>query len=436
MVSRFRAFGITGLCADSGEILNEVNKMIKIYAVIDTNVLVSALLSRFKNTSTVQLLQLLILQRFLNFQKQFFYIRFRNKKGRKRLKTPVFEMKKDGGIFPSSYVNYSLYFYHFFRNNGILGERKMEDCLFCKIIKGEIPSNKVYEDDEILAFYDINPAAPVHILVIPKKHITSLAYIEKEDEQIKRIQTLLSGEYDKDNAIVTLHAGEGGTESCDWASMLYRMYTRWCEKNNKKIEMLDYQDGEEAGIKSVSFIVHGLNSYGYLKNENGVHRLVRVSPYDSQNRRHTSFAAVEVMPEIEQDTTVELDMKDVRVDTFRSSGKGGQHVNKTDSAIRLTHLPTGIVVSCQQERSQHQNKDKAMKMLISKLVAIKEKEHLDNLSEIQGEQSKIEWGNQIRSYVFMPYQMVKDHRTNHQTSNINAVMSGEIDEFIFKSLAE
>lgn len=262
------------------------------------------------------------------------------------------------------------------------------------------------------------------------------SYLVEEIQKMK-LELMFTGKYDSCNAILSIQSGAGGKEAQDWTGMLLKMYAAWANKHDFEFKVLDWQDGEDSSVvKSVSVEIRGENAYGLLNAENGVHRLVRVSPYDSQNRRHTSFAAVEVMPEIEQDTTVELDMKDVRVDTFRSSGKGGQHVNKTDSAIRLTHLPTGIVVSCQQERSQHQNKDKAMKMLISKLVAIKEKEHLDNLSEIQGEQSKIEWGNQIRSYVFMPYQMVKDHRTNHQTSNINAVMSGEIDEFIFKSLAE
>lgn len=261
-------------------------------------------------------------------------------------------------------------------------------------------------------------------------------YLVEEIQKMK-LELMFTGKYDSCNAILSIQSGAGGKEAQDWTRMLLGMYAAWASKHDFGFKILDWQDGEDSSVvKSVSVEITGENVYGLLNAENGVHRLVRVSPYDSQNRRHTSFAAVEVMPEIEQDTTVELDMKDVRVDTFRSSGKGGQHINKTDSAIRLTHLPTGIVVSCQQERSQHQNKDKAMKMLISKLVAIKEKEHLDNLSEIQGEQSKIEWGNQIRSYVFMPYQMVKDHRTNHQTSNINAVMSGEIDEFIFKSLAE
>lgn len=261
-------------------------------------------------------------------------------------------------------------------------------------------------------------------------------YLVEEIQKLK-LELMFNGKYDSCNAILNIHSGAGGKEAQDWTRMLLQMYAAWANKHDFGFEILDWQDGEDGSVvKSVSVEIRGENVYGLLSAENGVHRLVRVSPFDSQNRRHTSFAAVEVMPEIEADNSVELDMKDVRVDTFRSSGKGGQHVNKTESAIRLTHIPTGIVVGCQQERSQHQNKEKAMKMLISKLVAIKEKEHYDNLSEIQGEQSRIEWGNQIRSYVFMPYQMVKDHRTNHQTSNIDAVMRGDIDEFIFKSLAE
>ena len=261
-------------------------------------------------------------------------------------------------------------------------------------------------------------------------------YLVEEIQKLK-LELMFTGKYDHCNAIVSIHSGAGGKEAQDWTRMLLQMYAGWAHKNAFGFNLLDWQDGDDGSVvKSVSFEIRGENAYGLLSAENGVHRLVRVSPFDSQNRRHTSFAAVEVMPEIEQDLSVEIDMKDVRVDTFRSSGKGGQHVNKTDSAIRLTHIPTGIVVACQQERSQHQNKDKAMKMLLSKLVAIKEKEHLDNLAEIQGEQNSIEWGNQIRSYVFMPYQMVKDHRTNYQTSNINAVMDGNINDFIFKSLAQ
>lgn len=261
-------------------------------------------------------------------------------------------------------------------------------------------------------------------------------YIVEEIQKLK-LELMFNGKYDSCSAILNIHSGAGGKEAQDWTRMLLQMYAAWAGKHDFGFEILDWQDGEDGSVvKSVSVEIRGENVYGLLNAENGVHRLVRVSPFDSQNRRHTSFAAVEVMPEVELDASVEIDMKDVRVDTFRSSGKGGQHVNKTESAVRLTHIPSGVVVACQQERSQHQNKEKAMKMLIAKLVAIKEKENYDSLSEIQGDKGKIEWGNQIRSYVFMPYQMVKDHRTNHQTSNINAVMGGDIDEFIFKSLAE
>jgi peptide chain release factor 2 len=261
-------------------------------------------------------------------------------------------------------------------------------------------------------------------------------YLVYEIQKLK-LELMFTGKYDACNVILNIHAGAGGKEAQDWTRMLLQMYAGWASSKDFGFKVLDWQDGEDSSvIKSVSVEITGENVFGLLNAENGVHRLVRVSPFDSQNRRHTSFAAVEVIPEIEQDLSVELDMKDIRVDTYRSSGAGGQHVNKTSSAVRLTHIPTGIVVACQEERSQLQNKNTAMKMLISKLVAIKEKEHYDSLAEIQGEQSKIEWGSQIRSYVFMPYQMVKDHRTNHQTSNINAVMSGDIDDFIFKSLAE
>ncbi len=260
--------------------------------------------------------------------------------------------------------------------------------------------------------------------------------LESNVQKLK-LELMFTGKYDNCNVILNIHSGAGGKEAQDWTRMLLNMYAAWAGKHDFGFNILDWQDGDDSSVvKSVSVEIRGKNAYGLLNTENGVHRLVRVSPFDSQNRRHTSFAAVEIIPEIEADNSVEIDMKDIRVDTYRSSGKGGQHINKTDSAVRLTHIPTGIVVSCQQERSQHQNKETAMKMLISKLVAIKEKEHFDNLSEIQGEQAKIEWGSQIRSYVFMPYQMVKDHRTNHETANIDAVMRGDIDEFIFKSLAK
>ena len=245
-----------------------------------------------------------------------------------------------------------------------------------------------------------------------------------------RISTLLSGEFDRDNAILKLNAGAGGTESCDWASMLYRMYTRWAEKKGFTIEVLDYLDGDEAGIKSVTFQVNGENAYGYLKSEKGVHRLVRISPFNAQGKRQTSFVSLDVMPDIEEDLDVEISDEDIRVDTYRSSGAGGQHINKTSSAIRITHLPTGIVVQCQNERSQHMNKDKAMQMLKAKLFLLKQEENKEKLSDIRGEVSEIGWGNQIRSYVFQPYTMVKDHRTGVESGNVDAVMDGALDSFI------
>ncbi len=245
-----------------------------------------------------------------------------------------------------------------------------------------------------------------------------------------RIGTLLSGEYDKCNAILKLNAGAGGTESCDWAGMLYRMYTRWAERKGYDIEVLDYLDGDEAGIKSVTFQVNGLNAYGYLKSEKGVHRLVRISPFNAQGKRQTSFVSLDVMPDIEEDLDVEIDPGDLRIDTYRSSGAGGQHINKTSSAIRITHLPTGVVVQCQNERSQFQNKDKAMQMLKAKLYLLKQEANAEKLSDIRGEISEIGWGNQIRSYVLQPYTMVKDHRTNAESGNTDAVLDGNIDLFI------
>ena len=251
-----------------------------------------------------------------------------------------------------------------------------------------------------------------------------------------KVKTLLTGEYDDHNAIVQIHGGSGGTEAKDWAEMLYRMYNRWAERKGYKISVMDYQDNEEAGINSATILVSGDNAYGYLKKEKGVHRLVRISPFDSSGRRHTSFASVDVTPEIENDTEVEIDPEDIRVDTYRSSGAGGQHVNKTDSAVRITHLPTNIVVSCQNERSQHQNRDMAMKLLMSKLVELKEQENKENLKELQGDYSQITWGSQIRSYVFQPYTMVKDHRTNAEVGNVQAVMDGDLDLFINEELKQ
>lgn len=248
------------------------------------------------------------------------------------------------------------------------------------------------------------------------------------------VKTLLNGKYDSYNAILTLHAGAGGTESCDWAGMLYRLYTRYAEQNGFEVIELDYIDGDGAGIKSVVFQINGLNAYGYLKTEKGVHRLVRISPFDSNKRRHTSFASLEVMPEINDDEELVIDMEEVRIDTYRSSGAGGQHVNKTDSAVRMTHLPTGIVVQCQNERSQIQNREKCLKMLKSKLIEKKEREMHEQLLNIKGDLKKIEWGSQIRSYVFCPYTLVKDHRTGYENSNINAVMDGDIEGFIIEYL--
>ena len=264
--------------------------------------------------------------------------------------------------------------------------------------------------------------------------LESLLKTVEEDLEEMRIRTLLRGKYDANNALLTLHSGAGGTESCDWVSMLYRMYTRYAERNGFKVTELDRLDGDEAGIKSVDFKIEGENAYGYLKAEKGVHRLVRISPFDANKRRHTSFASLEVMPEIDDDGDVEIRSEDLKVTTFRSSGAGGQHINKTESAIRIQHIPTGIVVSCQNERSQIQNREMAMKMLRSKLIELKESERLANEANIKGEIKKIEWGSQIRSYVFCPYTLVKDHRTGYETGNIQAVMDGDIQPFIIDYL--
>ncbi|MBQ9156174.1 MAG: peptide chain release factor 2 [Eubacterium sp.] len=264
--------------------------------------------------------------------------------------------------------------------------------------------------------------------MVPEVEEMLEAFIRDYEEM--RIKTLLSGEYDANDAIVTLHAGAGGTESCDWAGMLYRMYSRWADSHGYKTEVLDFLDGDEAGIKSITFEVRGENAYGYLKSEKGVHRLVRISPFNAAGKRQTSFVSCDVMPDIEEDISVEIDEKDIRVDTYRSSGAGGQHINKTSSAIRITHLPTGIVVQCQNERSQHMNKDKAMQMLKAKLYLLKEEENRAKLSDIRGEVSDNGWGSQIRSYVMQPYTMVKDHRTSEETGNIQAVMDGAVDQFM------
>ncbi len=253
--------------------------------------------------------------------------------------------------------------------------------------------------------------------------------LEKEVSE-RRLAALLTGEYDANNAILTFHAGAGGTEAQDWTEMLYRMYTRWAERHGFTYQLLDYEDGDEAGIKSASILIEGDNAYGYLKSENGVHRLVRVSPFDANARRQTSFSALEVMPEIEDDSEIEIRPEEIEMQVFRSSGAGGQHINKTSSAVRLIHIPTGVVVSCQTERSQFQNRDNCMKMLRAKLAEMKAQQHAEKISDIKGVQMKIEWGSQIRSYVFMPYTLVKDTRTGFETGNIQNVMDGDIDGFI------
>ena len=268
--------------------------------------------------------------------------------------------------------------------------------------------------------------------------VSETEYIAEEAEK-KRIEVLLSGQYDKNNAIVSFHPGAGGTEAQDWASMLYRMYSRWGEKHGYNVKLIDWLDGDEAGIKSATLMFEGINAYGYLKSENGVHRLVRVSPFDASGRRHTSFASVEVLPEFDDDDSITLREEDLEITAHRSSGAGGQHINKTDSAIRIVHKPTGIVVGCQTERSQLQNKETALKMLKAKLLEIKLREKLDRIEDIQGNKANIEWGSQIRSYVFMPYTLAKDTRTGYEDGNIDAVMDGEIDGFInayLKSLSD
>ena len=264
---------------------------------------------------------------------------------------------------------------------------------------------------------------------LAKDIIKNIKILKKNIEKLE-LNTLLSGKYDKNNAIVTIHPGAGGTESQDWAEMLYRMYSRWSNKNGYSLKELDYLEGEEAGLKSVTFEIIGENAYGYMKCEKGVHRLVRISPFDSGGRRHTSFASIEVLPEITDDIEIYINPADLRVDTYRASGAGGQHINKTSSAVRITHIPTNIVCACQSERSQIQNKETALKMLKSKLLDLKEKEQKDKIEDLKGIQQDIAWGSQIRSYVFCPYTMVKDHRTNYEVGNVQAVMNGEIDDFI------
>lgn len=298
-----------------------------------------------------------------------------------------------------------------------------------KDLKNDI---EAYDDlvglyDDIEAYIDLGYEEEDEEIISETKEL--LDEFVEEFEKL-RLKTLFVEEYDDCNAIVTLHAGAGGTESCDWVSMLYRMYSRWVNDKGFDLEVIDSLDGEEAGIKSITFQVTGNNAFGYLKSEKGVHRLVRISPFNAAGKRQTSFASCDVMPDIEEDIEVEIKDDDIKVDTYRSSGAGGQHINKTSSAVRITHLPTGIVVQCQNERSQHMNKDKAMKMLKAKLYLLKEEEASKDLDEIRGEVKDIGWGNQIRSYVMQPYTMVKDLRTGEETANVNAVMDGEIDSFI------
>lgn len=284
---------------------------------------------------------------------------------------------------------------------------------------------QAYEDIEVLITIGMEEQDEEVIPEVRQTYKQLLKSIDKLE-----VEVLLNGKYDKNNAIISLHPGAGGTESQDWAEMLYRMYTRWAVKNGFEIKEMDYQAGDEAGIKSVTAIVSGTNAYGYLKCEKGVHRLIRISPFDTSGRRHTSFASLEVVPEITDDIQIDIKQEDLRIDTYRASGAGGQHVNKTDSAIRITHIPTGIVVTCQTERSQIQNKENAMRMLKSKLYEIKEQEQKETIEDLKGNYKEIAWGSQIRTYVFHPYNMVKDHRTNYEEGNVNAVMDGDVDEFI------
>jgi len=268
------------------------------------------------------------------------------------------------------------------------------------------------------------------------KELANMVYsLEKKIEEF-RLETLLSGEYDSNNCMLSIHAGAGGTEAQDWTDMLLRMYTRWAENKNYKVDILDYLSGNEAGVKSVTLLIKGENAYGYLKAEKGVHRLVRISPFDSSNRRHTSFASVDVVPELDEIPDIEIDPSNLKIDTYRASGAGGQHVNTTDSAVRITHIPTGVVVTCQNERSQIKNRETAMKMLMAKLIEIKEEEQKEKIDDIQGDYGQISWGSQIRSYVFHPYNMVKDHRTNVETGNVQSVMDGNIDLFINEYLVQ
>ena len=317
-----------------------------------------------------------------------------------------------------------------FWNNREKAEEILKSISEKKEITNTIQSwkNKIKENIDLIELLEIEEEPEI------EKQI--MAFTENLPKEIEKLSLLLllNGPYDKNNCILEIHSGAGGTEACDWAMMLYRMYTRWCEKKNYKIELLDYQEGDEAGIKNVSMLVKGRNAYGYLKNEKGVHRLVRLSPFDANNRRHTSFASVEVIPEIEQDNSIEIDEKDLKIDVYRSSGCGGQGVNTTDSAVRITHLPTKIVVTCQNERSQIQNKEQALKVLKNKLLLRKMEEQEQEMNKLKGTQMNIEFGSQIRSYVLHPYSMVKDHCTNTETSNVTKVLDGDIDIFIENNL--
>ena len=313
-----------------------------------------------------------------------------------------------------------------FWNDPVISQEKMKKL---KSLKSDVATYKElaqqYEDIETMiemGYEENDPELVPEIDQMLQEFIQTYEAI--------RMKTLLSGEYDANNAILSLHAGAGGTESCDWAAMLFRMYSRWADKKGFSLEVLDSLDGDEAGIKSITFQVNGENAYGYLKSEKGVHRLVRISPFNAAGKRQTSFVSCDVMPEIEEDVDIEIKDEDIRIDTYRSSGAGGQHINKTSSAIRITHFPTGIVVQCQNERSQHMNKDKAMQMLKAKLYLLKQEENAAKAAGIRGEVTEIGWGNQIRSYVMQPYTLVKDHRTNEENSNVNAVMDGDIDSFI------
>jgi peptide chain release factor 2 len=313
-----------------------------------------------------------------------------------------------------------------FWDNQELAQRTTKDIsVLRRIIQEWQAVHELYEDTvTLLELWEESGDESLH-----SELIATVPRLEKAVDELE-LASLLSGEYDSNNAILTIHPGAGGTESQDWASMLWRMYTRWAEDQGYEVEILDYQPGEEAGLKDVTLLIKGLNSYGYLKAEKGVHRLVRISPFDSSGRRHTSFSSVEVLPEIEDDLTVEINPDDLRIDTYRASGAGGQHVNKTDSAIRITHIPSGIVVQCQSERSQHSNREAAMKILRSRLMEKQLEEQKAKLESIKGQQQDIAWGNQIRSYVFCPYTMVKDHRTNVEVGNVEAVMDGYLDPFI------